>query len=88
MEKWGGKGEEGREDVGGGGERGSKGGGGNGGGKGEGRVGAGNGAWGRGVRVGGGNVGLGRVEKTTIRLSLKQCRVDLYKLKRKVLVLR
>jgi hypothetical protein len=43
---------------------------------------------GEGVRVGEGNGGLGRVEKTTIRLSLKQCRVDLYKLKRKGLVLR
>jgi hypothetical protein len=41
-----------------------------------------------GGRVGGGNVGLGRVEKKTIRLSLKQCTVDIYKLKRKGPVLR
>jgi hypothetical protein len=59
--------------MGGGGEKGSKGGRGNGDGNGN---------------KGGGNVGLGRVEKTTIRLSLKQCRVDLYKLNRKGLVLR
>ncbi len=85
-----GRGREGRREEKGGWEGGRKAGrrGGNGVGEGGRRVGAGNGAWGRGVRVGGGNMGLGRVDKTTIRLSLKQCSVDLYKLKRKVTVSR